>query len=356
MDWSMRTVANAVAEPVARATDEAGTPAGAMGSPVRVRDRELIEEGRRVLRLEAEAVATLADRLGDDFVRAVDLVFSCRGRVVVSGIGKSGLVARKLAATLTSTGTPAVFLHPVDGLHGDLGIVGGEDVMIVLSKSGVIRDLEGLLAFAEAHEVPVVALAGRPDSPLGRRAAVVLDCGAAAEACPFDLAPTTSTTAALAMGDALAVALLKRRGFDSGDFARIHPGGSLGRRLTLRVRDVMEAEDYPAVPEHCTVREIIAPLARMRGTVPVIGDDRSVVGVVTAGDLTRFMEGSEHFLEAPISTFMTRTPKIASPEEPGAAAVHRMEEHGIMALPVVDEGQLVGIVHLHDLLRAGAAG
>ena len=350
----MNTVANVVVEVVARAGDAAGGPRGGRDPAARVRDLELLEEGRRVLRLEAEAVAGLAERLGDDFVRAVDLIFAGRGRVVVSGIGKSGLVARKLAATLTSTGTPAVFLHPVDGLHGDLGIVGGEDVMIVLSKSGATRELEGLLAFAEAHEVPVVALASCPDSPLGRRAAAVLDCGAAAEACPLDLAPTTSTTAALAMGDALAVALLKRRGFGPGDFARIHPGGSLGRRLTLRVRDVMEAEGYPAVRPRCPVREIIAPLARMRGTVPVIDGDRSVVGVVTAGDLTRFMEGTEHFLDAPISTFMTRTPKMASPEEPGAAAVHRMEEYGIMALPVVDDGRLVGIVHLHDLLRAGA--
>ncbi len=357
MDWSKSTVARAAAEAASRAGDEAGAPAGGSHAPVRARDAKdqgLLDEGRRVLRLEAEAVAGLAERLGDDFVRAVDLVFACRGRVVVSGIGKSGLVARKLAATLTSTGTPAVFLHPVEGLHGDLGIVGGEDVMIVLSKSGATRELEGLLAFAEAHEVPIVALAGRPVSPLGQRAAAVLDCGAAAEACPLDLAPTTSTTAALAMGDALAVALLKRRGFDSGDFARIHPGGSLGRRLTLRVRDVMEAEDYPAVPPHCTAREIIAPLARMRGTVPVIGEDRSVVGVVTAGDLARFMERTEDFLDATVSDFMTRTPRMASPEELGAAAVHRMEDHGIMALPVVDEGRLVGMVHLHDLLRAGA--
>ena len=187
-----------------------------------------------------------------------------------------------------------------------------------------------------------------------RRGAAVLDCGADPEACPLNLAPTTSTTAALAMGDALAVALLRRRGFDSGDFVRIHPGGVLGRRLTLRVRDVMEADDYPAVAARCTVREIIAPLARMRGTVPVIDGDRYVVGVVTAGDLTRLMEGSEHFLDVPVSDFMTRTPRTASPEESGAAAVHRMEEHGIMALPVVNEGRLVGIVHLHDLLRAGA--
>jgi len=345
---------NAAAEPVAGSAAKPDPP-GAAGSTQRpAPDEALLAEGRRVLALEAEAVGALAERLGESFVRAVDLVFNCEGRVVASGIGKSGLVARKVAATLTSTGTPAVFLHPVDGLHGDLGIVGADDIMLLISKSGSTRELEGLLAFAEVHDVPVVALVGDPGSPLGRRGAVALDCGVRAEACPLDLAPTSSSTAALAMGDALSMALLRRRGFEPGDFARIHPAGTLGRRLTLRVRDVMESDDYPAVPPSCTAREVIEPLARMRGTVPVIGRDRSVVGVVTAGDLTRFMQRTEDFLDVPVSEFMTRTPRIALPEELGMVAVHRMEEHGIMALPVVSEGALVGIVHLHDLLRAGA--
>lgn len=350
----MSTVANARAEPVRASEAKPELPGAASDTPLTAHEEALLAEGRRVLRLEAEAVAALAGRLGGSFLRAVDLVFACRGRVVVSGIGKSGLIARKVAATLTSTGTPAVFLHPVDGLHGDLGIVGADDIMVLISKSGSTRELEGLLAFAEVHGVPVVALSGNPDTRLGRQAAAALDCGVRAEACPLDLAPTSSSTAALAMGDALAMALLRRRGFDPGDFARIHPGGSLGNRLTLRVGDVMEGEEYPAVPPHCSAREIIDPLARMRGTVPVIDGGRAVVGVVTAGDLARFMQQHEHFLEAPVSEFMTRTPRIASPEELGAVAVQRMEEHGIMALPVVREGKLVGIVHLHDLLRAGA--
>ena len=354
MDWSMSTVANAAAEPVPGSGAKPGASVAVPGTPRPARDEALLAEGRRVLALEAEAVAALAERLGESFLRAVDLVFTCRGRVVVSGIGKSGLIARKVAATLTSTGTPAIFLHPVDGLHGDLGIVGADDIMIIVSKSGSTRELEGLLAFAEVHDVSVVALVGDPGSPLGRRAAEALDCGVRAEACPLELAPTSSSTAALAMGDALAMALLRRRGFDPDDFARIHPAGSLGRRLTLRVRDVMEGEGYPAVPPHCSAREIIEPLARMRGTVPVIRPDRSVVGVVTAGDLTRFMQRTEDFLDVPVSQFMTRTPRTASPEELGVVAVHRMEEHGIMALPVVSEGALVGIVHLHDLLRVGA--
>lgn len=354
MDWSMSTVANAAAEPVSGNGSKAGSPGSVPGAPPAGRDEALLAEGRRVLELEAEAVRALAARLGEAFLRAVDLAFACRGRVVVSGIGKSGLIARKLAATLTSTGTPAIFLHPVDGLHGDLGIVGSDDIMILVSKSGSTHELEGLLAFAEVHDLPLVALVGDPGSPLGRRAAVAIDCGVRAEACPLELAPTSSSTAALAMGDALAMTLLRRRGFDPDDFARIHPAGSLGRRLTLRVRDVMESEEYPAVPPLCSAREIIEPLARMRGTVPVIGRDRSVVGVVTAGDLTRFMQRTEDFLGVPVSQFMTRAPRIASPEELGVVAVNRMEEYGIMALPVVSEGALVGIVHLHDLLRAGA--
>ena len=274
----MSTVASAPAEPVSASGMKPGKPAAAPGQPPSKRDEALLAEGRRVLGLESEAVGTLAGRLGESFLRAVDLAFTCGGRVVVAGIGKSGLIARKVAATLTSTGTPAVFLHPVDGLHGDLGIVGADDIMMLISKSGSTRELEGLLAFAELGDVPVVALLGNPDSHLGRRAAVALDCSVRAEACPLDLAPTTSSTAALAMGDALAMALLKRRGFDPGDFARIHPAGSLGSRLTLRVRDVMEDRDYPSVPPHCSAREIIAPLARMRGTVPVVDGDRSVVG------------------------------------------------------------------------------
>ncbi len=314
---------------------------------------ELLREARRVLRMEGAAVAALADRLGDDFVRAVELVATFEGAVVLSGIGKSGLIARKVAATLTSTGTPAVFLHPVDGLHGDLGIVAEGAVLIVVSRSGRSAELRGLLSFARTRRMPVVAIAGDMSSPLARSASAALDCGVAAEACPLDLAPTASTTAALAMGDALAVALMGQRGFDAADFARIHPGGALGRRLTLRVSDVMITDDYPAAAPGATVRDIIIPLARMRGTVPVIDDDNALIGVVTAGDLARLMERTEDFLHLPVSHFMTRSPRIAHPDELGATAVRRMEDHGVMALPVVSRGGLTGIVHLHDLLRAG---
>lgn len=315
----------------------------------------LVEEGRRVLREEAAAVRTLADRLDGSFASAVELVALGKGRVIVSGVGKSGIIARKIAATLTSTGTPATFLHPVEGLHGDLGIVSRDDVAILLSKSGETSELTGLLEYLLRLGVPVIALTGRPGSPLGRNARVVLDCAVDSEACPMGLAPTTSTTATLAMGDALAVALLQRKGFRAEDFAHLHPGGALGRKLTLRVEDVMVAEGYPVLAAGALVRDCIVPLARMRGTVPIVDGEGRVVGVVTTGDLTRLMQSREDFLDVSVQEVMTRDPKLARIGELASGAVHRMETHGIMALPVVDpEGVLVGVAHLHDLMRSGA--
>jgi arabinose-5-phosphate isomerase len=314
---------------------------------------ELLAAARRVLRLEAEALLALERRLDERFVEAVRLIDSARGRVIVSGLGKSGIVARKIAATMTSTGTPAVFLHPVEGLHGDLGVVGREDVAILLSKSGESAELLGLLAYLVRLGVPVVALAGRPDSTLARTATVAIDCAVQEEACPFDLAPTSSTTAALALGDALAVALLLRRGFTRDDFARLHPGGSLGRKLTLRVKDVMIASDYPWLATSAPMRECVVLLAEKRGTVPIVDGNGRVVGVVTAGDLTRRMERQEDIFDTPVCEIMNSQPKRVRAEELAAAALFLMEKHGIMALPVTDaEERLVGVVHLHDLMRA----
>ena len=319
------------------------------------RDEDLLEEGRRVLRLEARAVADLEHRLGADFVRACRLIHAAEGRVVVAGLGKSGHIARKIAGTLTSTGTPATYLHPVEGLHGDMGIVGRQDVAILVSKSGDTSESGGLIDYLLRLGVPIIALTGRRDSARLRDAAVVLDCSVAEEACPMDLAPTSSTTAALAMGDALAVVVLQLKGFREEDFAALHPGGALGRKLSLRVAEVMVSEEYPWVGEDAPMRDCIVPLAQMRGTVPIVDESKKVVGVVTAGDLTRLMERDPDFLECPVSRVMTRDPKVAHPDELGSAAVHRMEEHGIMALPVKrDDGMLLGIVHLHDLMRSGA--
>jgi arabinose-5-phosphate isomerase len=331
---------------------QAGNPTSP-GQEAATDARALLETGRRVLRLEADALRAVEARLDESFVAAVELVLNAGGRVIVSGVGKSGIIARKIAATLTSTGTPAIFLHPVEGLHGDLGIVGREDVAILLSKSGESSELAGLTEYLKRLGVRVIALTGRRASALGRAGDVVLDCSVPEEACPFDLAPTTSTTAALAMGDALAVALLQTRGFSRDDFARLHPGGALGRRLTLRIRDVMVAEDYPRLGPDAPMRQCVMLLAEKRGTVPVIDGAGAVIGVVTSGDLARRMERQEDIFDTPVRDVMNSSPKLIGADELAAAAVYVMETHGIMALPVVDEApRLVGIVHLHDLLRA----
>jgi arabinose-5-phosphate isomerase len=315
-----------------------------------------LERGREVLRQEASAVAALAGRLDGRFAAAARLVAGCAGRVIVSGVGKSGLIARKIAATMTSTGTPAIFVHPVDSLHGDLGVVGREDVAIVLSKSGETEELFGLVAQLKRLGVPILAMVGEPNSTLARHADVVLDAAVETEACPYDLAPTTSTTVALALGDALAVAVYEARGFRPEDFAALHPGGALGRRLLLTVADVMVTSHLPVLGADATMRECVVLLAERRGTVAVTDAARVVVGVVTAGDLTRLMERRPDFLEARVDEVMTRAPQLAHPDELAGAVLLRMEQKGIMAMPVVDgAGALLGIVHLHDLLRAGAA-
>ncbi len=311
-------------------------------------------ECRRVVECELRAVAALAARLDDRFADACERIAVARGRVIVSGIGKSGIVARKIAATLTSTGTHAMFVHPVEGLHGDLGIVGADDVAVLLSKSGETAELAGLVEYLVRAGVPIVAMTGGAASALAKQATVVLDTAVDAEACPMDLVPTSSTTATLAMGDALAVTVLRMKGFRVADFARLHPGGSLGRKLTF-VRDVMVSHGYPSLGQGALMRETVVPIAEMRGTVPIVDGAGKVVGVVTGGDLTRLMERSERWGDVSVQDVMTRSPRLALADELGSAAVHRMEQARVMALPVTDpSGVLVGIVHLHDLMRAGA--
>ncbi len=322
----------------------------------RAQPTDLVERGRRVLALEAEAIARVARRLGPSFAAAVQLLAAAKGRLIVSGIGKSGLIARKIAATFTSTGTPATFLHPVDSAHGDLGLVGRDDAALLLSKSGASDELFVLLEHLKRLGVPVIALTGDPDGLLARHADVVLDASVTEEACPETLAPTASTTAALALGDALAVALLEVKGFRREQFAALHPAGALGRKLLLRVGDVMLTGDLPTLRPERPMRECVVLLAEKRGTVAVVDATGALVGVVTAGDLTRLMERTDRFLDIPVGDVMTRSPKSTRADELAGAAVRLMEQHGIMALPVLDGGaQVVGMVHLHDLMRAGAA-
>jgi arabinose-5-phosphate isomerase len=313
-----------------------------------------VELGRRVLRLESAAVAAAADRLDGSFERAVRLLAEAGGRVIVTGVGKSGLVARKIAATLTSTGTAASYLHPIDSLHGDLGIVGREDVALVLSKSGDSKDLFGLLGSLQRWGVPIIAITGDLKSTLAKVAAVVLDGTVVEEACPHDLAPTTSTTVALALGDALAVALLERKGFRREDFAALHPAGELGRSLlpVLRVQDVMLPPARLLAPD-ATMREAVVSLARERG-LAMVGTNGRLLGVLTTGDLTRLAERDPDFLGRPVADVMTRSPKTTAPDVLAAAAVGAMERSGVIVLPVIADGRVVGVVHLHDLIRAGA--
>jgi len=318
--------------------------------------QEIIERGRRVIAMEEQALAETASRVGAEFARAVELIATAKGRVIVAGIGKSGLIGRKIAATLTSTGTPATFLHPTESVHGDLGIVGTNDVAILISKSGETEELLPLLEQLKRLGVGVVAIAGEVDSTLARASDVALDASVREEACPHDLAPTTSTTVTLALGDALAVALLEVKGFRREDFARLHPGGSLGRKLLTKVSDVMLTSSLPILPPAATMREAVVLLAERRGIVLVAGADGKLQGLLTTGDLTRLMEREQDIFPVRVDAVMVRGPKVARDDELGSAVVYRMEQHGIMAMPVLaPDGVIVGVVHLHDLMRAGAA-
>jgi len=318
--------------------------------------REVVERGRRVIEMEEQALAETAARVGEEFARAVDLIATAKGRVIVAGIGKSGLIGRKIAATLTSTGTPATFLHPTESVHGDLGIVGTNDVAILISKSGETEELLPLLEQLKRLGVGVVAIAGEIDSTLARASDVALDASVREEACPHDLAPTTSTTVTLALGDALAVALLEVKGFRREDFARLHPGGSLGRKLLTKVSDVMLTTKLPILPPGATMREAVVLLAERRGIVMVAGPDGKMLGLLTTGDLTRLMEREQDIFPVRVDAVMVRGGKVARADELGSAVVFRMEQHGIMAMPVLAaDGAIVGVVHLHDLMRAGAA-
>ncbi len=316
--------------------------------------KDIVERGRRVLRMETEALGEAERRIGEEFARAVESIAQSEGRVIVSGVGKSGLVGRKIAATLTSTGTPATFLHPADSVHGDLGIVGKKDVAILISKSGESHEVLGLLDHLKRLGVCTIALTGNAESALARHSDVTLDGWVKEEACPHDLAPTTSTTVALALGDALAIALLEEKGFDADDFARLHPGGAIGRRLLTRVSDVMTTDNLPLLPESATMREAVVQLAARRGIAIVTGNSGSVSGVITTGDLSRLMEHEENVFPIPVTRVMNRKPKVAQADELGSAVVYRMETHGIIAMPVLDgDDQIVGVIHLHDLMRAG---
>jgi arabinose-5-phosphate isomerase len=307
---------------------------------------------RDVLDIEADAVRALRDQLDDGFVEAIDFILSCRGRVVVSGIGKSGHVARKLAATLASTGSPAFFVHPAEASHGDLGMVTAEDVFIAMSNSGESEELVSILPLIKRLGARLIAITGKPASTLAKLADVHLNAGVSKEACPMNLAPTASTTAALALGDALAVAVLDARGFGADDFARSHPGGALGRRLLTYVRDVMRTGgEIPKVPDNATLREALMQLtAKRMGMTAIVDSNDHVEGIFTDGDLRRVLERAGDFRELPIADVMTKGPRMIGPDHLAVEAVELMERHRINQMLVVDEsGKLIGALNMHDL-------
>lgn len=319
---------------------------------------ELIRAGRRVIRIEAAAVAALEARLDDTFVAAAEYMLDCAGRVVVTGMGKSGHVGGKIAATLASTGTPAFFVHPGEASHGDLGMITAQDVVLALSYSGETGEVLTILPLIKRLGVPLIAMTGNPSSTLARRADVHLDAAVALEACPLELAPTSSTTAALALGDALAIALLEARHFTSEDFARSHPGGALGRRLLLTVADLMHTGDaLPCVAQSAGLREALLEMtAKGLGMTGVVDEDGRLAGLFTDGDLRRTLDRDIDIKQAHIAEHMTRAPKTVEADTLAAEAVRLLETHRIGggALMVVDtDNRPVGALNMQDLLRAG---
>ena len=317
----------------------------------------ILKQAKEVLQIEAEGILGIVDRLDNNFVKMVDLIYACKGRVIITGIGKSGIVARKIVATLNSTGTPSLFLHPVEAMHGDLGMVSADDVVIALSSSGETDELNMLIPSIKRIGCPLIAFTGQVDSTLGRQSDIAIDVGVEREACPLGLAPTASTTALLAVGDALAVTLIRRRKFKSRDFKKFHPGGSLGQHLSVKVQEIMlTGKKVPVVSIGKTMRHAIQEINRMQiGASLVVERDNILVGIVTDGDIRRCLMAQELIYDRPVEEVMTRDPKTLGPNSLASQALSIMEKHQITVLPIVNPVRKVrGILHLHDILGKGA--
>jgi arabinose-5-phosphate isomerase len=319
--------------------------------------KKTLKRAGDVLQIEANGILSLIDRLDDAFVRAVELLYGCKGKVVVTGLGKSGLICRKIAATLASTGTPSFFLHAGDGIHGDMGMIMKGDVILAVSNSGETEELLRLLPVVRRLDLKLIALTGNPNSALSRAADVSLDAGVKQEACPMGLSPTASTTAALALGDALAVVLLEKRGFKEEDFALRHPGGALGRKLLLQVEEIMHrGDDLPLVDEETPMKEALFQITSKRlGVTGVVNRAGELAGIVTDGDLRRGLESKGDIFRFKAGDLMTRNPKTIAADALAAKAVAIMEQHSITCLFVLGNSgkKPIGLVHLHDLLKAG---
>ncbi|HIJ59631.1 MAG TPA: KpsF/GutQ family sugar-phosphate isomerase [Nitrospirae bacterium] len=319
----------------------------------------IIDTAKRVLKIESEAVANLIDRIDDNFVKAVEAILNCKGRVVVTGMGKSGLVGKKISATLASTGTPALFLHPAEASHGDLGMVASKDIIIAISNSGETRELVQLIPYLKRFNVLLIAMTGFAESTLARQSDIHIDISVKEEACHISIIPTSSTTAAMAMGDAIAVALITMRGFKETDFAFFHPGGSIGKKLIIKVSDLMHTGDeIPIVDPNATLSRAVLEISSKRlGMVVITDDSWKILGIITDGDVRRGIEKwGKDFFEMRAGEVMTKNPKMISEDELAVKALKIMEDHSITTLVIPDDrGSIKGIIHIHDILRQGIA-
>ncbi len=317
-----------------------------------------IEKGKEVVRMEAEAIQALEERIGEEFQKAIDILLACKGRVIITGLGKSGLIGQKIASTMTSTGTAAIFLHAAEGLHGDLGVVLKDDIVICISKSGTTKEILYLMPFLKRQRIKIISITGNINSPMAKSSDVVLDASISSEACPFDLVPTSSTTTTLVLGDALALALFQERGLSVEDFVRYHPGGDIGKRLVLKIDDVMRTgNDIATVREDTPIPETIIEITSKRlGATCIVDENDSLIGIITDGDLRRQIEQKHNIWDLFARDIMTPDPKCIEKGVLAVEALNKMEEYSINQLIVVDKNNdVVGMVHLHDLLKAGLA-
>lgn len=315
---------------------------------------QILEKAKVSIQLQSKSIDCLQEFVDDDFVAVVELIHQSKGRLVISGIGKSAIIAQKIAATMSSTGTPALFMHAADAIHGDLGMIQEEDIVMIISKSGTSPEIKALLPLVRNFGNKIIALCGNKDSFLVQQAHFFINTTVDQEACPNNLAPTTSTTAQMVMGDALAICLLDLKGFSAQDFARFHPGGSLGKRMYLRVEDLMKNNSAPAVMPEADLKSVIMAISQNRlGATAVIDENKTLLGIITDGDLRRMLEKEQAFSQIQAQDIMTKNPKFTLPDILVVDALHLMKEYNITQLPVLSEEQYVGMIHIHDIMKEG---
>lgn len=318
-------------------------------------DREkIIKKAKEVIGLEIEGLRNLFDSIDEEFLKAIELLSSCKGKIIVTGVGKSGIIAKKIASTLTSTGSPALYLHPSESLHGDIGVVGEEDVVIAISKSGRTDEIAMIISFLKRRNIPIIAITSNKDSELAKESNISIIINVKKEACPFDLAPTVSTTMTLALGDAIAIVLMDLKRFKAEDFAALHPGGDIGKRFWLKVEDMMLTGEkhVPIVKYNAPMKDVILEMTTKRGITSVVDDEGRLIGVITDGDLRRLLEKTDRVFSLTAKDVMTTNPKVIDKDSLAIIAAKKMENYGITALIVIDdERKPIGIIHLHDLMR-----